>query len=197
MEDRNPRILRGDLAQLSDLRNDMAAPSEAILFSDTVKATWKDDDDVAFESVAGKAIVTTERILFVAKVEEKHDVAVDSECILLHATAQGPPSIYLQLQEMSAELAAPMELTLVPDTESSCQAFFEALSKLVAMHPIDDDDIDDGEEGMMFMCPAKIEDGEDTVDEREVMLDRLDNMLEVPPHLEVDDGQFDDADELL
>ena len=62
MEDRNPRILRGDLAQLSDLRNDMAAPSEAILFSDIVKATWKDDDnDVAFESVtARKAIVSTE-----------------------------------------------------------------------------------------------------------------------------------------
>jgi hypothetical protein len=40
----------------------MAAPSEAILFSDIVKATRKDDNNnIAFESVtAQKAIVSTD-----------------------------------------------------------------------------------------------------------------------------------------
>jgi Regulator of volume decrease after cellular swelling len=202
MEDRNPQILRGSLADLNELRGETSVLlSETILFSDTVKATWKDDDDQAvFESVDGKVIVTTDRILFVSKIQEAHDVAVDSECILLHATAQDPPSIYLQLQEMTAEMAAPMEFTFIPDTETSCQPFFEALSKLVSMHPIDDDDADDGgegDEGLMYMGPVEVENDETAPDGRQVMLDRLDNLLEVPPHLEVQDGQFDDADELL
>jgi hypothetical protein len=200
MEDRNPQILRGSLADLNELRGETSVfLSETILFSDTVKATWKDNDDqVVFESVDGKVIVTTDRILFVSKTQEAHDVAVDSECILLHATAQDPPSIYLQLQEMTAEMAAPMELTFIPDTETSCQPFFEALSKLVSMHPVEDDDDDnEGDEGLMYMGPVEVESDEPAPDDRQAMLDRLDNLLEVPLHLDVQDGQFDDADELL
>lgn len=197
MENKTHQIVRGELAGLSELRGSKTEISETILYSDTVKVTWKEDEDISFASIAGKAIVTTERIVFVANVEEKNDASIDAECILLHATLHDPPSIYIQIQETSAEVEAPMELTIVPDKESSCQAFFEALSKLVAMHPIYDDDIDDGDEGMMFMGPTRVESDEGSTEDRQAMLDRLDNLLEVPPYLDVGEGQFDDADELL
>jgi hypothetical protein len=202
MGDRNPQILRGKLANLSELRGETPVlVSETVLLSDAVRATWKDENDqVVFESVSGNVIVTIDRILFVATTQEASDIAVDSECILLHATSQDPPSIYLQLQEVTAEMAAPFEFTFIPYKEASCQPFFEAISKLVSMHPIDTeegDDDEEGDEGLMFMGPVAVENNEVTVAERQAMLDRLDELLEVPLHLEALDGQFDDADEVL
>lgn len=197
MEERIHQIVRGELAGLSELRGSKTELSETILYVDTVKATWKNDEEISFASIAGKAIVTTERIVFVANVEVEYDASIDAECILLHATLEDPPSIYLQIQETSAEVEAPMELTIVPDEESSCYALFEALSKLVAMHPIYDDDIDDGDEGMVFLGTERVENDEVVTEDRQAMLDRLDDLLEVPPYLDVGEGQFDDADELL
>jgi hypothetical protein len=66
------------------------------------------------------------------------------------------------------------------------------------MHPVEDDDDDnEGDEGLMYMGPVEVESDEPAPDDRQAMLDRLDNLLEVPLHLDVQDGQFDDADELL
>ena len=79
MENKTHQIVRGELAGLSELRGSKTEISETILYSDTVKVTWKEDEDISFASIAGKAIVTTERIVFVANVEEKNDASIDAE----------------------------------------------------------------------------------------------------------------------
>jgi hypothetical protein len=107
-----------------------------------------------------------------------------------------PMSVYIQIQDIQAEEMRPMELTLVPSDKSDCQTLFETLSTLVSLHPVALDDDDDDDEGGMMVAPP-VDEGA-TEEERQAMLQRLDNLLEVPPQYEVQEpqeGQFDDAEE--
>ena len=226
--ERAPQVYRGQSAGLEPLRRCIQSSSSSLsqvlqeervthderLLSSAegiaVTATWKIDDDDESSSAAefsnGLVLVTSERILMVATEEEKHDVAIDAACIQLHAISNDD-SVYLQIQDPESSESAPIEFTLKPtvaDPSASCQQLFDALSQLVSMHPIpldDDDDDDEYGDGVMF-APGPM-DGSAPQFEREAMLERLDNILVVPPEYEVDeaeaqeeeDGQFDDADD--
>ena len=94
-------------------------------------------------------------------------------------------------------------------SEEDRQKLFDALCKLISLHPIEDDEDEDnhgmfsgGMIGGGFGDDPRLDYGEmvwaePTPEEsdREAMLERLDNLLVVPPGLEVedDDGRFDDA----
>lgn len=134
-------------------------------------------------------------------------------------------SVYLQLAEEGGDGESTLEVTLIPVDPQFCQSLFDGLCKLVARHPLELDDDDDGPNfggGNFFMggggdsddliwSPAAaadrgghgsainidsdMRDGEATEEERDAMLERLDNLLMVRPEFEVQDGQFDDAEE--
>jgi hypothetical protein len=165
------------------------------------------------------------------------DIEIPGVCVALHAVTLEPVvSVYMQLMtggDNDDEM--PLELTIVPiavaqeeeNAEDDCHAIAGALSELIAMHPIDPNgDSDDNAANdasmvqMMMMqmgagmCGDTNDDTDDdlvigaTPSERDVMLARLDNLLMVPPELELlpvvcssdDDDvgggtQFDDADD--
>ena len=163
----------------------------------------------ATTAVPGSVLITTDRFLFWAQhgTKSAHDLVVPAECIELHAVAPG--SIYLQILQPS-ESSASLEVTVVPKTttdqnhiDNVCHEIFEAFSQLVALHPIEPDEEDAGMFGVddEMIVAAPTEQQEPTPQEREAMLDRLDNLLVVPPELELPDddnmneGQFDDAEE--
>ena len=211
-EDRVPQMCRGKVANLEPFRSaiqsgfvqevlneQLAARDEFVLSSTegvTVKATWKEEEETSCSE--GRFLVTTERILYVS-VDEKSDLAVDAECIQLHAVSDD--SIYIQIQDPLSDESATIEFTVTPTQDSSsCPELFDALSRLASMHPIplEDDDDDEGFDEAIFAPPVDVGASEE---EREAMLERLDAMLVVPPEYEregderVEVGQFDDADE--
>jgi hypothetical protein len=108
----------------------------------------------------------------------------------------------------TAESNGPLEATIEPVEQDDCQRLFDSLCKLVALHPTEDDEDDTGNfDSDMFgggddliWAPAHAStvssDGSEgaTETERDVMLERLDNLLVVRPEFEVQEGQFDDAD---
>lgn len=223
---RAPLVLRGEMANLEQLRHALqssaavpsptfvlifqqhcVAPDECVLTEAKgllSTTTWKVEDTTVFADVEGSFFVTSERILFVAKNGATQDFAIDAECIQLLAVSND--SVYIQIQYPEDEESAPMELTVTPvktdDTSSTTsQQMFEALSRLVSMHPIPLDDDDDDDDGMMedaIAAPPSVEGGAATEEDRDVMLERLDQMLVVPPEYEEHEttsGQFDDADE--
>lgn len=194
-------------------------------------------------AIQGEVLITNTQVLFVAESAEEleSDLAIGGACVVLHAMTEDPePSIYLQLSSYSnngdddggCDIT---EVTLVPSAGNSnsddCQKLFDALCKLISLHPIEGDDDDDGDDGMfgggmigggfgddtfadygepidglVWAPPPSTEDGPIATDqEREAMLERLDNLLVVPPGLEakdgdggnnnVEDGQFEDATE--
>jgi len=170
--------------------------------------------------ISGTVFVTNTQILFVTSEADNMlaDTAVGGACILLHALSDDPePSLYLQLQ--SGDDDAMMEMTIFASQEN-CQELFEALCKLINLHPIEGDDANDTG-GMMGMLGGGMIGGgfgdnvfadygepsgewitadtstTATKEERGAMLERLDNLLVVAPGLEVQEGngQFDDAPE--
>ncbi|GKY97087.1 hypothetical protein MPSEU_000667200 [Mayamaea pseudoterrestris] len=197
---------------------------------DDEKNEEQEDALAAFEGfVHGTLVLTSERVMFWAcdASQEAHDFAMDAACIELHALQEEPEmAVYIQAQDNDAnDDAAPLEVTIVPiDSNSSssessdaCQEIFDALCKLVSMHPIDPNENDEGnafemmlgafnqgnnDDNMMFYSAEATTDmmeGDATLDERERMLQRLDDLLVVPPELERnsddDGGQFSDADD--
>jgi hypothetical protein len=215
-----PRIQRGEDAGLSMVR---AAAADATLASTalsqvleaeehilldplSVKASLiSDDDEDSKDPVVGSLVITSERLLFWADESSEHDLGVPSIYIDLHAMAQDPVSVYIQISNDEDSL----ELTLVLPTTSNqenedCQAIFAALSQLVSLHPIDPNeetnDQMEEEEGMMFYePPPPTTDNGTNEEEREAMLAHLDRLLIVPPELEQPasdhSGQFDDAED--
>lgn len=183
----------------------------------------------SFTQEPGTLVVTTERIMFFHDNEAQAatDFAIDATCIELHALQEDPElAVYIQAQDNSArEDVAPLELTIMPVTDAanthsaSCQAIFDALCKLISMHPIDPNENDDGPFGMMTgsdvigdemmfysatdatLNGSHGQGSEATEEERERMLQRLDDMLVVPPDLEkrsdYEGGQFSDAEDDL
>lgn len=176
----------------------------------------------ASQPISGTVFVTNTQILFVTSEldDMEADIAVGGACILLHALSDDPePSLYLQLQSENDD--GMTEMTIFASQEN-CQELFEALCKLIALHPIEGDDENDSGGMMMGMLSGGMMGGgfgddvfadygepagewvtadtstEATKQEREAMLERLDNMLVVAPGLEVsedNDGQFEDAPE--
>ena len=170
------------------------------------------------EQITGEIFVTNTQVLFVAENTEDadSDMAIGGTCVVLHAMTEDPePSVYLQIQSQGDDTTSPIELTLTPSNngEEDCQKLFDALCKLISLHPIEDEDDEDnmfsgGMIGGGFGDDPYIDYGEmvwadptPQESDREAMLERLDNLLVVPPGLEVqgddaednDDGRFDDA----
>jgi hypothetical protein len=214
-----PRIQRGEDAGLSMVRAAAAdatiastalsqvleSEEQILLESLSVKASIisDDDDDDSKDPVAGSLVITSERLLFWADESSEHDLGVPSIYIDLHAMAQDPVSVYIQISHDEDSL----ELTLVPTSnqeDEDCQAIFAALSQLVSLHPIDPNeetnDQMEEEEGMFFAPSPPTSDNGTNEEERDAMLAHLDRLLIVPPELEqpaASDhiGQFDDAED--
>ena len=165
-----------------------------------------------------------------ATVSAANDWYIPATSISLHALTAGdegsvssPSGVYLQIENPQDDESNPIEWT-VQSTDAS--TLFTALSKLVSLHPIDphqdtnndmygnnDDDENFEPEDMIWASDFRDDDDDDdddegaaTREERQAMLDRLDQVLIVPPEYEIDDndegkqqdgmeGQFDDADE--
>lgn len=185
-----------------------------------VKSQQSTEQDSYYGS-QGRLVITSERILYWCDTESDGttaDLVVPSECIDLHALSSSMDdendqaaltvtNLYLQLQS-DRDRSDPdfIEWTLVPICDSSeattaaLHALFEALSKLISLHPIDPNlEMDDGgDSDDMVFAPSLVE-TEATSDERGAMLDHLDSILVVPPDLQHPsdgvEGQFDDADE--
>jgi hypothetical protein len=178
------------------------------------------EGDECNSCVSGRVFVTRSQVLFVANDpnESDQDMAIGGSCVLLHAMMDDPQmAIYLQLNGDTADHndvehdGGPMEITIVPSTPNDCQRLFDSLCQLVALHPTLEDDYDDpssfesgagfGMGNDLIWAPSSatmgiVEDdrvGIATEDERNAMLERLDNMLVVRPDLEIQEGQFEDA----
>lgn len=126
--------------------------------------------NVTTTTARGKIFVTTKRVLFVAHEEEAaaFDLSVNAYCISLHALMSEPThSVYCQLattagvqdQQQEQEFDTPCaEVVIQPviakdgvdqtKGQELCQTLFNALTKLINLNPIrdDDDDDSDGEE---------------------------------------------------
>ena len=184
------------------------------------------------EAVHGEVLVTNTQVLFVAESSDESgsDLAIGGACVVLHAMTEDPePSVYLQLSSSSNNddvdnhgSGVVTEVTLVPSSggggSDACNQLFEALCKLISLHPVegDEDDYegdgmfgggmigggfgddafgDYGEpiDGLVWAPPPSSEDGPvvATDREREAMLERLDNLLVVAPGLEAEDDDDD------
>jgi hypothetical protein len=215
-DDRVPEILYGEAANLQH------EPLEYILKVPISCAAWKTDDQVEFDGASGDVYVNDDQLLFRCFSQSGHSVAIDAECILLHAQSDDHV-LYLQFHEQpsNSDDGEVMEFTLTLMSSEDCESLFRALSHLVESHPVycDEDDPDTsnfGNGGMMMMGGEYGDDmivagsseeivalqtsGEPSEEERNAMLDRLDAMLVVSPEFSregdaTEDGQFDDADD--
>ena len=222
-EDQFPHvILRGEAADLSALkrvdsqqaflkqRGDPVCVASAI----ACRLLWQssssgdeegDEKESGSDVTTGDVFISSSQVLFACE-DKLSDLAIGATCIIMHAMTEEPElSIYLQLQEDGGET---LEATFTPVDSSLCQNFFSALCKLVSLHPCDVDD-DDGDEMFgqeeMIWAPASSgtgtdafpdeEEGGATEEERQAMLDHLDSILVVKPEFEIQEGQFEDADE--
>lgn len=223
-EDQFPHvILHGETADLSALKTVDSQQAFLKQRGDPVfvgspiacRLTWQsssssseeepsDDNGTGSGIMSGEVFISSSQILFACE-DASNDVAIGATCILMHAMTEEPElSIYLQLQEGSGET---LEATFTPLDSKMCQDFFNALCKLVSLHPCDIDD-DEGDEMFgqeeMIWAPAsrgfgtnafESEEGGATEEERQAMLDHLDSILVVKAEHEFQEGQFDDAEQ--
>ena len=169
--------------------------------------------EVAVEAVPGYLVVTSERLLLWPKradATEDDDLGIPSTCIDLHALAEA--SVYIQITSKQDNY----ELSVLPSSSDQIDTIFSSLSQLVSLHPVDPNETEDGmmmtgddaDDGMIWAPPVAAPmtntTGEATEEERNAMLEHLDNILVVPPELEQDEqesddeagtGQFDDAED--
>jgi hypothetical protein len=173
-----------------------------------VSFTGDNDSEMDVENCRGTAVVTSERLIFWSEDpnDVENDLIIEAECIDLHALAQDPVSVYLQIQNNS-EASNPLELTVLPSREEDSQSLFDNVTQLIILHPIDPHE--DDEDGMFAGDFVGNDDDDDlivntptsqleaTPEEYSTMLERLDRLLVVPEDFgnEKDDGRFDDADD--
>ena len=143
--------------------------------------------------------------------------AEDDDASSPNSSNNNSNAVYVQLENPNDE-SDPIEWTVKPCSDNAPD-LYAALSKLVSLHPVDpheDTNIwDNGEGGgdndeyanfdpedMIWASDIRGEDNDDgaTEEERQAMLERLDQVLIVPPEYEIaepgnNEGQFDDADE--
>eukprot|EP00980_Cylindrotheca_fusiformis_P013447 scaffold3437_cov113-Cylindrotheca_fusiformis.AAC.14 len=215
-EDQYPHvILRGELADLSALKEldtqsaFLKQRGEPVLAEAPITCRLSlpsgDESVVDQNRIEGEVFVSSSQVLFAAKSSSTDDLAIGATCILMHAMTEEPElSIYLQLQEGDEDT---IEVTITPIDSNACQTLFNALCKLVSLHPIDDDDADENDQYFgndeLIWAPSSShrafgEDDEDdgaTDEERQAMLDRLDSILVVKPEFDMIEGQFDDAED--
>eukprot|EP00536_Pseudo-nitzschia_multiseries_P003782 jgi/Psemu1/284659/fgenesh1_pg.59_\ len=155
----------------SPLAVSMAVTTAAsALAATTVRSEDDDDDDPndnttepsrpppsAAMAIEGDVFVTPSQVLFVARDRDHagDDLAVGAACIVLHALTEDPePAVYLQLAGAcdgdDDDAFAPFEVTLTPksttgdaDADEHCRDLFDALCRLISLHPVDHDDDDD------------------------------------------------------
>lgn len=174
--------------------------------------------------VAGDVYVSESQVLFVASDDHGnyHDFAIGATCIHLHAMMEDPEvAVYLQLTDDGRDEES-LEVTLTPLDPENCQTLFDALCKLVSLHPIPEaDDDGNGMDGLFgggggdvmmsdelvwapsvgFGSVGGVHDDEEhelggaTEEERAAMLERLDDLLVVRPEFEFQEGQFEDAED--
>ena len=214
------------------------------------------------DPIQGELFVTNTQVLFVANDRDQSDsdLAIGAACIVLHAMMEDPePAVYLQLSyhfggsshggendesndDGDAYDAPPTEVMVTPtrNDDGDCEKLFEALCRLISLHPLEADD-DDGDEyggggggwfgaggvigggfgddwaadygesmgsnnnnndDFVWAAPSIVATtsasaGAATTEQRNAMLEHLDNLLVVRPGLEPqppeEDGQFDDA----
>jgi hypothetical protein len=204
--------------QESSLPNDetLLLP-EKISVKVTLQATQESTLVQEFKEIPGTLFITTERLVFVSSNNNNNsDFSIHAECLLLHAISQD--GLYIQVQDVNEEKDG-LELTITPTTtlqqqQQQQQVMFDALTKLVSLHPImdnndDDDDDDDKDDDIGFLndnaviAPPRTN-ATAAAAAREEMLQRLDEMLvvEVPLPSEYHpmmavlvQGQFEDAHE--
>mmetsp|Transcript_24171 Transcript_24171/g.51042 ORF Transcript_24171/g.51042 Transcript_24171/m.51042 type:complete len:331 (-) Transcript_24171:138-1130(-) len=224
------------------------------------EATTTTTTNTAPDLIQGELFVTNTQVLFVANDRDQSDsdLAIGAACIVLHAMMEDPePAVYLQLsfgfggssnsgengENGDAYDDPPTEITVTPtrNDDGDCETLFEALCRLISLHPLEADDDDDeyggGTGGGWFGAGGVIGGGfgddwaadygesigsnnnnDDfvwaapsattatattsaagaaTAEQRDAMLEHLDNLLVVRPGLELqhpeEDGQFDDA----
>lgn len=190
-----------------------------------VTLTWQTEDDGG--SSAGFLVITRRACLFCATDGAANDWCVPATSITLHAltaadddelsgASSHPTGVYIQIDHPDDDKENPMEWTITGVNDAS--ALFAAVSQLVSLNPIDphqdtnelygDDENDENfePEDMIWASDIRGDDNDDdsvgaTQEERQAMLDRLDQVLTIPPEYEINDarevtgGQFDDADE--
>lgn len=170
---------------------------------------YSTDDDENDVAVAGEVFISWSQVLFVAaNGNTSKDLAIGATCITLHAMTEEPElSLYLQLTTGDDD-DAPSEVTITPLDSEASQVLFDGLCKLVSSHPLEEEDDGEGGEffgsddliwapssGAYFNNGEENEEGAATGEERDAMLERLDNLLVVRPEFEIQEGQFEDAEE--
>jgi hypothetical protein len=209
-------LLQGELADLEALRNvdsqstALEQRGELLTTASGIpcKTTCTDNDDdqedgdnSGFTDIPGQVFVTKSQVLIVSTSSSEHDLVIGACNIQLHALQDEPQlSVYLQLGDDDNVL----EVTIAPAQEKDGQVIFDALCKLVSLHPIpqDEDDNDDFGGEDFIWAPASgaafgddVEEGGATEQQRTAMLGRLDNLLVVNPQFQVQEGQFEDAED--
>jgi hypothetical protein len=177
-------------------------------------------------AVEGYLFVTHEGCLFVGSSGTSaqptdDDWFVPATALTLHALAEQEGTVYVQMENNNNNGSDDDDNTLIEwtITVDDVQALYQALTDLVTAWPIDphedtnninEDDDDNFEPEDMIWASDIVDKDENndpeepqeaTEEERQAMLDRLDQVLTVPPELEIKDtnttteGQFDDAEE--
>lgn len=178
---------------------------ETILFGPSelkVSLMYDSEENSEESSALGTLLITTNSILFWAadKAFIENDLAVPAVCIDLHAMAEDPISVYIQVRPSSTSFDdTSIELTILSVEEEKNELIFAALCKLVSLHPVDDGEEEDegfGQDEMIVRSSTPPV----TEGDRETMLEYLDSVLIVPQEFEIQEpqvasGQFDDADD--
>lgn len=197
------RATRGD--SFSIAIQQLMVENETILFGPSeVKLSLIRSSEEHLEelSALGTLLITTESVLFWAADVTflGCDLAVPAVCIDLHAMAEDPVSVYIQVRPSSMSFDdTSIEVTILSAEKDRNELIFAALCKLVALHPVDDGEEENpgfGQDEMIVRSGTPPV----TEEDRESMLVYLDSVLVVPQELEIQEsqvasGQFDDADD--
>ena len=201
MNDDSARLLRGPMANLDTVRAAFKSGADG---QSVLKQYLEEDEELLLPDwIAvdeGAWLAVTSQCLIYCASEEKKDAILPAEAIDLHALSQ-ENDLYVQATDPSTD--EPIEWTF-QFANGDHERVFEAVTKLVQLHPIHGEDGDNDDDDEM-VCAPDVENDEATEEERQAMLDHLDTLLVVPPHLQVSDddgdegngseGQYDDADD--
>jgi Regulator of volume decrease after cellular swelling len=137
----------------------------------TVEADFHEEvaSNETLTAVIGQLVVTSEQLLFWTNESsiQQYDLRVDATCLDLHALTSNSiesdneadenrsSGVYIQLSDEEicddSGYEALQEITFRPISSSedqSSQSLFDAISKLITLHPIDPNDLPDGEAGV-------------------------------------------------
>ena len=166
----NMMMMNPSHLQQSSLPNDEALlllPEKMLSVKVTLQPTTQEDSSTCvqeeefFKEIPGTLFITTERLVFVSSNnnnnnndnnDNNNDFSIHAACLLLHAISQD--GLYIQVQDVNQEKEG-LELTITPTTTTTTtttlqqqqqqqqQVMFDALTKLVSLHPIMDNHHDD------------------------------------------------------